>query len=136
MLAQQNRQMEALERRNAQEREQRARGGMNAQRPSMHPDEDEEIEKEMISTRTLALTRFQRNHEFMDEVFVQASLGDKHPPKRKSPWSIFDVTELENKISKLTAEIAELERQTEERRSQRSALANADADVSMGSISM
>ena len=30
MLAQQNRQMEALERRNAQEREQRARGSMNA----------------------------------------------------------------------------------------------------------
>lgn len=32
MLAQQNRQMEALERRNAQEREQRARGSMNAVR--------------------------------------------------------------------------------------------------------
>ena len=29
----------------------------------------------MISTRTLALTRFQRNHEFMDEVFMQAALG-------------------------------------------------------------
>lgn len=59
----------------------------------MHQDEDEEmgaslsqahfllwlniriLEKEMISTRTLALTRFQRNHEFMDEVFVQAALG-------------------------------------------------------------
>ena len=98
----------------------------------MHPDEDEEgasplrafvvpadmddLEKEMISTRTLALTRFQRNHEFMDEVFMQAALGsfipliypfirthpfdnpgDKHPPKRKSPWSIFDISELENK---------------------------------------
>ena len=100
----------------------------------MHPDEDEEgvsplgalmvladvdgLEKEMISTRALALTRFQRNHEFMDEVFMQAALGlfiplthlidslgltlldnlgDKHPPKRKSPWSIFDVSELEDK---------------------------------------
>ena len=57
----------------------------------MHPDEDEEgasslgafvvptdlydPEKEMISTRTLALTRFQRNHEFMDEVFMRAALG-------------------------------------------------------------
>ena len=75
---------------------------------------DERIEKEMISTRTLALTRFQRNHEFMDEVFLQAALGspiplifptqthtpstgDKHPPKRNSPWSIFEVSELESK---------------------------------------
>lgn len=77
------------------------------------PDVDG-LEKEMISTRTLALTRFQRNHEFMDEVFMQAALGlstslvhlselilgnpgDKHPPKRKSPWSIFDASELESK---------------------------------------
>jgi len=109
---------------------------MNTQRPSMHPDEDEEIEKEMISTRTLALARFQRNHEFMDEVFMQAALGDKHPPKRKSPWSIFDVSELESKTAKLNAEIAELQKQMEERRSQRSALASGDADVSMTSISV
>lgn len=37
------------------------------------------LEKEMISTRTLALTRFQRNHEFMDEVFMQAALGSSIP---------------------------------------------------------
>jgi len=136
MLAQQNRQMEALERRNAQEREQRARGSMNAQRSSMHPDEDEETEKEMISTRTLALARFQRNHELMDEVFLQAALGDKHPPKKKSPWSIFDISELESKTDKLNTEIAELQRRAEERRSQRSVLASGDADVSMASISV
>ena len=114
MLAQQNRQMEALERRNAQEREQRARSGSAAnvsgmklffsllyildnlfQRQVAPPTDDEEelgasfyfdggcsclvdmsmTEKEMISTRTLALTRFRRNHEFMDEVFVQAAMG-------------------------------------------------------------
>jgi len=102
----------------------------------MHPDEDEEIEKEMISTRTLALTRFQRNHEFMDEVFMQAALGDKHPPKRKSPWSIFDASELESKAAKLTTEITELQRQVEERRSQQAALASADGDVSMSAISV
>jgi hypothetical protein len=62
----------------------------------MHQDEEEEIgtsflgpfvvladactiEKEMISTRTLALTRFQRNHELMDEVFMQAALGSSTP---------------------------------------------------------
>jgi len=102
----------------------------------MHPDEEEEMEKEMISTRTLALTRFQRNHEFMDEVFMQAALGDKHPPKRESPWSIFDVTELESKTVKLDAEIAELQKQAEERRSQRAALAAGDPDVSMAAISV
>lgn len=34
-------------------------------------------EKEMVSTRALALTGFQRNHEFMhmDEVFLQTALG-------------------------------------------------------------
>jgi len=35
----------------------------------------DDLEKEMISTRTLALTRFQRNHEFMDEIFTQAAFG-------------------------------------------------------------
>jgi len=109
---------------------------MSAQRPATHADEDEEIEKEMISTRTLALTRFQRNHEFMDEVFMQAALGERNPPKRKSPWSIFDVAELEGKAAKLTAEIAELEKLTEERKSQRSALVSGDGDVSMTSISV
>ncbi|KAF9783168.1 hypothetical protein BJ322DRAFT_1008233 [Thelephora terrestris] len=137
MLAQQNRQMEALERRNA---EQRARGSMNAVCPLLGTvvvlADTCVLEKEMISTRTLALTRFQRNHEFMDEVFMQAALGDKHPPKRKSPWSIFDAADLESKTTKLTAEIAELQKRTEERRAQRSALASGDADVSMTSISI
>lgn len=78
------------------------------------------LEKEMISTRTLALTRFQRNHEFMDEVFMQAALGasmtliypslrthtldnpgDKHPLKKQSPWSIFDISELESKTVRI-----------------------------------
>jgi len=108
---------------------------MSAQRPAIHPDEDEE-EKEMISTRTLALTRFQRNHEFMDEVFMRAALGDRHPPRKKSPWSIFDISELENKTAKLTAEISELQRQAEERRSQRSTLTSGDGDVSMSAISV
>ena len=32
-------------------------------------------ESEMISTRTLALTRYRRNHEFMNEVFMYAAFG-------------------------------------------------------------
>ena len=43
--------------------------------PPVIPADVVDSEKEMISTRTLALTRFQRNHEFMDEVFLQAALG-------------------------------------------------------------
>ncbi len=32
-------------------------------------------ESETISTRTLALTRYRRNHEFMNEVFMYAAFG-------------------------------------------------------------
>jgi hypothetical protein len=32
-------------------------------------------ELETISTRTLAQSRYQRNHEFMNDVFVQAAFG-------------------------------------------------------------
>lgn len=30
----------------------------------------------MISTRTLAITRYKRNHELMEEVFKKAAFGD------------------------------------------------------------
>lgn len=33
-------------------------------------------EFEMISTRTLALTRYKRNHELMEEVFKRAAFGN------------------------------------------------------------
>jgi hypothetical protein len=74
----------------------------------------------MISTRTLALTRFRRNHEFMDEVFAQAAmgesftnppnvvlgvvglihddLGDRHPPRPPPAYSIFDKTDVEENV--------------------------------------
>ncbi len=33
-------------------------------------------ESDTISTRTLALTRYRRNHEFMNEVFMYAAFGE------------------------------------------------------------
>jgi hypothetical protein len=73
-------------------------------------------ESELLSTRTLALTRYRRNHELMEEVFKQAAFGEEHcslfrqivlrcfcalgtkkspPPKRI--YEAFDKAELEAK---------------------------------------
>ena len=101
MIAQQNREMEALERRSQRERS----GSMNPaqvcrvarkkkysatsfffgsdpsssqrqpQPPQRHDEEDSAEELEHISTRTLALTRYRRNHELMNEVFTHAAFG-------------------------------------------------------------
>ena len=43
--------------------------------PLVIPADVVDSETEMISTRMFALTRLQRNHKFMDEVFLQAALG-------------------------------------------------------------
>lgn len=42
-------------------------------------DEDSGDEHEHISTRSLALARYKRNHEFMNEVFMHAALGTSSP---------------------------------------------------------
>lgn len=71
----------------------------------------------MISTRTLALTRYKRNHELMEEVFKKAAFGNypNHqthpctslmtwtgilvtPPPPAPAYSIFDKLELESKV--------------------------------------
>ncbi|KAK7025540.1 hypothetical protein VNI00_015893 [Paramarasmius palmivorus] len=106
MLAQQNNSMEMLERRRERER---ARAGSTARPPMM--DDDSGDEGDMISTKTLALTRYKRNHDLMNEVFTQAGYRDKYKPKASptAPYkSTFDKAELEEKCAKLTAEIEEL----------------------------
>ena len=105
MLAQQNREMEALERRSQRERSasmnpgqvsiafETRRGpflGFSFSHPVRSPhqqrqpppqppqrldEEDSADELEHISTRTLALTRYTRNHELMNEVFAHAAFG-------------------------------------------------------------
>jgi len=122
VLAQQNRDMEALERRGRE----RARGmppgagpqsvgvpggapGMQQQRPVGGPrldDDDSADEIDQISTRSLALTRYKRNHELMNEVFMYAAFGD--PTKTitdrsaaaavTTPYSIFNTEKMEEKI--------------------------------------
>ncbi|KAI0265690.1 hypothetical protein BC834DRAFT_878455 [Gloeopeniophorella convolvens] len=101
MLAQQNREMEALERRTQRERS----ASMNPiplqrqQQPQMRPDEEDSADElEHISTRTLALTRYGRNHELMNEVFMHAAFGGKHPTNPPAPYSVFDKAELESRV--------------------------------------
>ncbi|KAI0738895.1 hypothetical protein C8Q80DRAFT_1202637 [Daedaleopsis nitida] len=106
MLAHQNSNMEALER-----RAQRDRGMSMGQRPGgprIVEDDDSADESETISTRTLALTRYRRNHEFMNEVFMYAAFGDKEASPPPSPFSAFKLSDLEDKVAKLTAEVEEL----------------------------
>lgn len=70
-------------------------------------------ENDQISTRTLALTRYRRNHDIMNEVFKHAAYGigkshvvsvtyldfplpgEKNTPPPPSPYSIFNKSELE-----------------------------------------
>jgi len=105
MLAQQNSTMEVLERRRERERVRDRAPNMSGVRvltlvdcfdriddfyyccccllvsPRQRPpqtrveDDDSADEAEHISTRTLALTRYKRNHELMDEVFRHAAFG-------------------------------------------------------------
>ncbi|KAM6494099.1 hypothetical protein JOM56_010460 [Amanita muscaria] len=99
MVAQQNANMELIERR--REREQRAReAAVPVSRRPRAEDDDSADESEQISTRSLATTRYRRNHELMSEVFMYAAFGDKVKSESlsKAPYSVFDKTELESKI--------------------------------------
>ncbi|KAI6012978.1 hypothetical protein EDC04DRAFT_3121296 [Pisolithus marmoratus] len=117
MLAQQNSAMEALERRRERERPRERGGSMSGGRPGPPrlDDDDsagEEIwsfvmssfirgfldETETISTRTLAITRYRRNHELMEEVFKQAAFGNTKRPVPQPAYSIFDESELKAKV--------------------------------------
>ncbi|KAG9308472.1 hypothetical protein JVU11DRAFT_11814 [Chiua virens] len=138
MLAQQNSNMESLERRRERERaRERSMGGQRPGPPRLD-DDDSADEFEMISTRTLAITRYKRNHELMEEVFKRAAFGsylDDSFPVHRSPfqgalmtssqpppaYSIFDKAELEAKVAKLQQEVEVLQTQAAERSARRSA---------------
>ncbi|KAL1936971.1 hypothetical protein VTO73DRAFT_2823 [Trametes versicolor] len=66
LLAHQNSNMEALEKRAIRDRS----GSMNSRQAAARVDDDDSAdESDTISTRTLALTRYRRNHEFMSGVW-------------------------------------------------------------------
>ncbi|KAJ7282056.1 hypothetical protein C8J57DRAFT_1299320 [Mycena rebaudengoi] len=137
LVAQQNSSMALLERR--REQEQRARTG-NATRQPRVEDEDSGDENDNISTRSLSLTRYRRNHDIMAEVFAHAAYGEKNPPPPRPAFSIFNKAELEAKTEKLKAEIEALQARGAERKSARSAkdreMAANHAAFEVGDVSM
>lgn len=89
---------------------QRPQGG-HPRMPGQHDDDESGDEIDQLSTRTLALARYKRNHDWMNEVFCQAAFGkvfsdsksnskdkDKEKEEKKTPYSIFSKTELEGKV--------------------------------------
>ncbi|KAG7088958.1 hypothetical protein E1B28_012903 [Marasmius oreades] len=122
MLAQQNNRMDMLEARRDRER---ARTG-NTVRPPPMLDDDSGDEAEMVSTKSLALTRYRRNHDLMNEVFMHAAFGDKHKKPPTSSYSIFKKEDLEEQCSQLNAEIEVLQTRSSERKSR-----STVGDVSM-----
>ncbi|TBU25121.1 hypothetical protein BD311DRAFT_809500 [Dichomitus squalens] len=133
MLAHQNSQMEALER-----RAQRERGMSMGQRQTSRvvDDDDSADESETISTRTLALTRYRRNHEFMNEVFMYAAFGDKKVPPPPSPYSAFKLPDLEDSVAKLTVEVEELRKKSAARKEAAAAGASELRDVPMDGLAI
>ncbi|KAI0060462.1 hypothetical protein BV25DRAFT_1908449 [Artomyces pyxidatus] len=118
-LTAQSRDMEALERRAARERE----ASMSQRAPPPPPvrldEEDPADDLDFISTRALALTRYKRNHELMSAVFMHAAFGERSAPPPPKPYSIFDKTALDENIVKLTQEIEDLRAKAAAREAQR-----------------
>ncbi|KZT22804.1 hypothetical protein NEOLEDRAFT_1180554 [Neolentinus lepideus HHB14362 ss-1] len=113
LLAQQRARMEGLEaKRQLDGNAAAAAAAANAAKAAAQAqlqDEDSGDEGDQISTRALALARYRRNHELMNEVFMYAAFGEKKAPPRPPSYStLFNKTELDEKTTKLFAEIEEL----------------------------
>ncbi|GJJ15382.1 hypothetical protein Clacol_009658 [Clathrus columnatus] len=144
-LAQQTQAHDALE------RERRARmaaaaGGMNvppgagagvppptAGRPV--EEDDSADEHEPVSTRTLAIGRFRRNHDLMSEVFFRASQGKRTPKTYPSPYASLNLSDMTAKIETLTSEVAALESHLQQKRSRLDKLMEDSQEVSTAMVS-
>jgi len=122
-LAQQNQAMDALER----DRRNRGMTGMTSSASRTVDEDDSGDEYDNVSTRTLAIGRFKRNHELMTEVFTYASRKHQKAQPQRSPYASFDIDEMKEKITKLTTDVETLEAKAEERRIARAA-AEAEAE--------
>lgn len=133
MLVQQNANMAEMERRRGVPPGgagmPRAQQGTRAPLPRME-DDDSGDELESVSTRTLAKTRYLRNHDYMNQVFAYAAYGDKSLPTKPVTeiYSEWKKDEMEDKITQLSNEIVGLENAAEERRGKSAAM----GDVRMG----
>ncbi|KAH9932751.1 uncharacterized protein BXZ73DRAFT_46662 [Epithele typhae] len=140
MLAHQNSNMEVLERRAQRERGMSMFLAFRSRlRRSWRWAADE---AENISTRTLALTRYRRNHEYMNEVFMHARLtipvfaGDKKA-SASPPYSIFKLSDLEeNWCAKTAAEVEELKNKAAARKQAADAARDQLRDVPMGGLAI
>ncbi|RDX48809.1 hypothetical protein OH76DRAFT_1404360 [Lentinus brumalis] len=132
MLAQQNSNMEALERR----RQRAVSMGQQQAAARIVEEDDSADESETISTRTLALTRYRRNHEFMNEVFMYAAFGDKKAAPPPPPFSMFKLSDLEEKVAKLTAEVEDLKSKSAARKEAAASAAGELRDVPMDGLAI
>jgi len=127
MLAAQSRSMDA-----AHQRQQ----GPAAQTTFYEDDSGDEYDH--ITTRSLALSRFKRNHDYMHEVFLHAAYGDRIQCETKSPYSCFNGEEMTEKITKLQKDIDELNASAVVRREAKlsSGLGDGLGDISMDSVTV
>jgi hypothetical protein len=142
LLAQQNGALEALERRRERERAAMAQrsdpAAGRALPPRVPEDDDSGDEVDQISTRTLAIARYKRNHDWMNEVFHHAAFSQKATQaKPRSAYSIFTTADLKLKTGTLQAEIETLQARVAQRRADKIREAQSvqdSGDVSMGGI--
>ncbi|KXN88113.1 SWI/SNF and RSC complexes subunit ssr4 [Leucoagaricus sp. SymC.cos] len=98
MVAHQNNNMEIMERRQRERQAAERAANPPGGRPPRPEDDDSGDEVDQVSTRTLSMARYKRNHEMMNEVFQTAAFGNKAIPPKPSISSIFSQTELEAKV--------------------------------------
>ncbi|KZV67915.1 hypothetical protein PENSPDRAFT_754536 [Peniophora sp. CONT] len=134
-LVQQNREMERQRQAQAQAQAQQRAGAAPPNLPPPPPRLEEETDAaedlEHISTRTLAATRYKRNHDYMSEVFMYAAFNTRDEEKPLAPYKThFDKSELEDKIAKLTEDLQDLRSRSVRKAAEQSEFDTA-ADVSM-----
>jgi len=110
MLAQHNQNMEHLERRRERERQ------ASAMTRAPDLDYDSGDERDSISSRSLALMRFKRNHELMTEIFNVAAKLEKPQEDEAQLSGGFEIKEVESQVAKLESDLALLKSKADARR--------------------
>ncbi|VDC01515.1 unnamed protein product [Peniophora sp. CBMAI 1063] len=131
-LAQQNREMERQRAAQAQAQQRAAPPNLPPPQQRLEEETDAAEDIDHISTRTLAATRYKRNHDYMSEVFMYAAFNAKDDEKPLAPYKThFNKSDLEDKIAKLTEELQDLRSRSARKTAEQSELDSMTADVSM-----